>query len=87
MAFCNYGPAGWFTARFHSSMSGVAELCAASINCAHHSRTYRSSASPHPDTLFAHNQMPRSFLPYDSPATHPLLSLALTQDHNSIQSP
>jgi hypothetical protein len=30
MAFCNHGPAGWFTARFHSSMSGDAALCAVS---------------------------------------------------------
>jgi hypothetical protein len=58
-----------------------------STECAHHSRTYRSSTSPHRDPLPGHDQRQRSFLPCHSAATHPLLSLALTQDLNSIQSP
>ncbi len=87
MAFCNYGPACLFTACFHSSMSGDAALCAASINCAQHSRTHRSSTSPHRVLCLPTTKGNALSCLTTRPATHPLLSLALPQDHNSIQSP
>jgi hypothetical protein len=40
-----------------------------STDCAHHTRTHCSSASPHRDPLSAHHQRPCSFLRHHSPAT------------------
>jgi hypothetical protein len=86
MAFCKLSVC-LFTACFHSSMSGDAELCATSINCAHHSHSPQVPPRRTAILCLPTTKRQRSFLPYHSAATHPLLSLALTPDHNSIQSP